>query len=368
MNPRYTKLKAEFDALKAEEPQMRNRDYARKLGISEAELLCLNLGNGSSILEGRVEEGGQGWKDLLIGIKEMGHVMALTRNENCVHERKGIYDNIEFYGGPHNMGVAANPDIDLRFFMNEWRYGLAVAMPGRNNKTLYSFQFFNKRGEAVHKVYSTEKSNIEAYHRLVDAYKSPNQSPFMDVDSSPERLKAELPDAEIDIEGFREDWKGLKDTHQFFGMLRKYKASRTQGFRLAPEGFTQKIDNRAVVRALEAAARTSTPIMCFLHSRGCVQIHTGEVKNLKFFGEWYNVLDPQFNLHLRLDQVAETWIVKKPTEDGIVTSLELFDKEGELIVYFFGKRKPGIPELEAWRAVLEEVRLSVIPFLNNETS
>ncbi|TYR35438.1 hypothetical protein FXV77_13285 [Sphingobacterium phlebotomi] len=29
---------------------------------------------------------------------------------------------------------------------------------------------------------------------------------------------------------------------------------------------------------------------------------------------------------------------------GIVSSIEVFDNEGELIVQFFGKRKPRIPE------------------------
>ena len=53
----------------------------------------------------------------------LGYVMALTRNDYCVHERKGVYDNITFYEGAHNMGVALNPDIDLRFL---WMPGTTV--------------------------------------------------------------------------------------------------------------------------------------------------------------------------------------------------------------------------------------------------
>lgn len=340
-------LQQQIEELKAAEPNLRNRDLAKRLNISEAELLSLSIGKHVTRLEGD-------WKELLIGVKDMGYVMALTRNEHCVHERKGIYDNIAFYGGAHNMGVAVNPDIDLRFFMNEWEYGLAVVME-RPKDTLYSFQFFNKKGEAVHKIFSTPKSNIEAYHKWVERFSAENQVPFMDVDSSPYEVSAPLADEEIDVEGFQQAWKDLKDTHDFFGLLRKYKVKRTQGFRLAPKGYTQKIDNESVVRTLEKAADTGTPIMCFLHSKGCVQIHSGPVKHLKFFGDWYNVLDPKFNLHLSMPAVDESWIVKKPTVDGIVTSLELFDKEGNQIVYFFGARKPGIPELEAWRHLIADV-------------
>ena len=49
--------------------------------------------------------------------------------------------------------------------------------------------------------------------------------------------------------------------------------------------------------------------------------------------------------------IAEAWVVRKPTTDGTVTALELFDAEGEVIAQLFGKRKPGIPELEDWREI-----------------
>ncbi|MDX1439674.1 MAG: ChuX/HutX family heme-like substrate-binding protein, partial [Rubricoccaceae bacterium] len=86
--------------------------------------------------------------------------------------------------------------------------------------------------------------------------------------------------------------------------------------------------------------------------RGCVQIHTGPVKWLLETEPWFNVLDPGFNLHLKEDGIAEAYVVTKPTEDGDVTALELFDTDGELIVQFFGRRKPGIPELTEWRELL----------------
>ncbi len=343
-------LKQQAVELKADEPKLRNRNLAKRLGISEAELLSLYVGETVTRLRSEC-------KELLQAVHEMGYVMALTRNEHCVHERKGVYDNIEFYKGTHNMGVAVNPDIDLRFFMNEWHYALAVEMPRGQNNTLYSFQFFNDKGEAVHKIFSTPKSDIDAYHRLVERFKAEEQTPITDADTSPYPEKTVTPDADIDVDGFQDAWRNLKDTHDFFGMLRKYKVARTQGLRLAPEGFTRKIDNEAVVRTLQLAAERKVSIMCFLHSRGCVQIHTGEVKNLKFFGDWYNVMDPKFNLHLSMPAVHESWVVKKPTADGIVTSLELFDAEGNLIVYFFGARKPGIPELEEWRSIIEDMQL-----------
>ena len=71
--------------------------------------------------------------------------------------------------------------------------------------------------------------------------------------------------------------------------------------------------------------------------------------------QWLNVLDPGFNLHLREDRVANAWIVEKPTSDGVVTSVEAFDGDGELMAMFFGARKPGAPELERWRELVREL-------------
>ena len=97
------------------------------------------------------------------------------------------------------------------------------------------------------------------------------------------------------------------------------------------------------------AASEKLPIMVFVGNRGNIQIHTGIIKKTMWHGSWFNVMDPDFNLHLDMNQVAQTWIVRKPTQDGVVTAVEVFNAQGEIIVQFFGKRKPGIPELEAWR-------------------
>ena len=70
---------------------------------------------------------------------------------------------------------------------------------------------------------------------------------------------------------------------------------------------------------------------------------------------WFNVMDERFNLHINQDKIARAFIVKKPTVDGIVTSLELFNETGENVALFFGKRKPGIPESEDWRKLVEDL-------------
>ena len=111
---------------------------------------------------------------------------------------------------------------------------------------------------------------------------------------------------------------------------------------------------------LQQAAAAAVPIMVFVGSKGCIQIHSGAVHHIKRRqtpggADWINVLDPGFNLHLRRDLITAAWLVRKPTSDGVVTSVELFDASGDVVAMFFGVRKPGELELSAWRDLAESL-------------
>jgi putative hemin transport protein len=147
----------------------------------------------------------------------------------------------------------------------------------------------------------------------------------------------------------------MKDTHDFFGLLRQFKLARTQGLRLADPEFVQAMPVAVVKDLLDLAASSSTPLMVFVGNPGMLQIHSGPIQKVVSIGAWINVMDPRFNLHLRRDSIAQAWLVRKPTADGIVTSVELFNDSGEAIAMFFGERKPGNPELSAWRILVDEL-------------
>ncbi|PHV12413.1 hemin-degrading factor [Chitinimonas sp. BJB300] len=316
--------------LKAGEPKIRARDAAARLGVSEAELVAADPQSITLFPK---------WADILGELEKLGSVMTLTRNEAAVHEKTGVYANVRIQG---EMGLALNPEIDLRFFLHSWRYGFAV------KGERFSIQFFDRHGDAVHKIFLTPQSDTAAYDELLTHYASSHA--HVEVDSPRER-QDEQPDAAIDQTAFRQGWLNLQDTHDFFPLLRKYSASRPQALRLAPHGFVREVELDSVELLLTQAARTQLSIMVFAGNQGCLQIHTGPVQKIVSIGPWLNVLDPGFNLHLRTDLFAKAFVVRKPTRDGEVTSLECYDAAGELIVQFFGERKPGKPELAAWTAL-----------------
>ncbi|UPG90591.1 hypothetical protein L2Y96_02125 [Luteibacter aegosomaticola] len=335
-----------YRELREAEPGLRARDAAERLGVSEGALVASRVGDGVTRLAGELPA-------IIRDLPALGHVMALTRNSYCVHEKKGAYDHIDIGGV---MGIVLAEDIDLRLFLKHWRYGFAVKEVSRGRE-LESLQFFDGDGTAVHKVYVTEETNRSAWRALLHRYTAAVQSPLIDIVAVEQPLPETLADSEVDADSLRDHWRALRDPHDFFAMLKKHKVTRTQALRVVGGEFATPVQNNAIRTVLEGAAATGTPLMVFVGSPGVVQIHTGPVNNIVMAGPWINVMDPSFNLHLRTDAIVSSWIVRKPVPEGVVTSLELYAEDGTQIVQVFGKRKPGIPERDDWRALLGTVEV-----------
>lgn len=274
--------------------------------------------------------------------------MALTRNDHVVHEKIGAFGNVRI--GPGH-GLVLNHDIDLRLFMGQWRHRFEVTDTLKNGTQRRSLQFFDAEGVAVHKVYERPETHADAWTRIMRDFIAEDQGGLVETKSLP-GLPQDLADDQIDLDGLRAHWSDLKDVHDFFGMLKEFKVGRLQAMRLVGEPFVEEVAPSSARAMLEAAAGDQTPIMCFVGNRGCIQIHSGPVETIKVMGPWLNVLDPRFNLHLREDHIHRAFVVKKPTRDGHVTSLELFAPDGRNFAMFFGQRKEGQGELEGWRSIL----------------
>lgn len=332
-------LKDRWTEFREENPKTRIRDAARQLDVTEAELVATGRGETATFLGGD-------FREMLKAVPSLGYVMALTRNDALVHERKGVYQKVSFN---KHVGLVLGPDIDLRLFMSSWQFGFAVS-----EKDRHSLQFFDTHGAAVHKIYLTDESDKAAYDLLVDRFRNENQGSDL-VIAPPADPATDQPDEAIDVTAFRQDWLGMKDTHDFFGLLRQHGVGRQQGLRLAPNGHARLLSMDILKQIFATSAERGVPIMVFVGNPGCIQIHSGPVKKLVQMGPWYNVLDPEFNLHLNETLVDQVWLTKKPTTDGIVTGVELFDKNGQNLGLVFGERKPGKPELEAWRAIVRDL-------------
>ncbi|MCW3478505.1 hemin-degrading factor [Neisseriaceae bacterium JH1-16] len=329
-----TSLFDRYQALKASQPSLRQRDAADALGVSEGEIVtCLpqtvRLNLSATELVKRLEGFGQ--------------LKAITRNAAAVHEKDGEYTNLSL---GETMGLALNPDgLDLRFFFKHWvnLFALKLVTP---RGVQHSIQVYDEFGDAVHKLFLGEHSKLEAWEALVAEFGTASQ------ELTPAKADAAKSDAaDVDLSTFHADWLALQDVHHFHGMLKRHGVSRRRAFELAPEGYSWKLDASATETLLNQAAEAQLPIMVFVGNRGLVQIHTGKLQRIKRVDDWINILDPGFNLHLLETLVDQIWLVRRPIVDGMLTAVELFDKEGNTLATFFGERREGQLENPAWTAL-----------------
>ncbi|MBI35494.1 MAG: hemin-degrading factor [Flavobacteriales bacterium] len=346
-------LKKQWIKFKAENPKVRIRDAAEILNTSEAELLATGCNDTVTRLD-------VNFSDFLTNeIPKLGKVKALTRNDEVVHERNGEYLNPSFGKNAH-VGLFVGEDIDLRVFLNHWEFTFAVSEFARGSER-FSIQFFSKDGSAIHKIYLIKESNAEAFLKIKKSYKHHIQG-IDENEISSKKIDPVKRNENPNKEKFQQDWLNLKDTHAFFPLMKKHGVTRLQSLELAPNKdgikYAKKVSNDVIKKSLKKAAETNTPIMVFVGNKGMLQIHTGPIKKLLEMKEWYNIMDADFNLHIKTNSIKECWLVKKPTSDGDVNSIEIFNFKEELVCTFFGKRKPGIPEDSNWREIINEMDLN----------
>ncbi len=309
----------------------------------EAETLAARCGQGVTRLSGN-------WKHLLKEMPQLGPIRCHTANRAIAHDRFGPYRWVRFI---FSAGQTGGPEVDLRLFMKNWQHGFAVTEEQPDGTPERSLRFFDKYGDPIHKIFLTPESHLAAFEAITTRYRSTDQGrgePFPTKVRKPEK-----PDAEIDLEAFRTRWRKMWDTHQFFSLHRKFGLTRMQALRLGPPELVTPMPRDVARTLFENGAQRNVPFMTFSGNRGCLQIHNGTASRFANGGDWFRVRESDFHLDIHEPSIAHAWVVRKPTLFGNVTSVELFDAEGENVAVFYGKRGRLEKEHTDWRALVEEL-------------
>ncbi|TMV13034.1 hemin-degrading factor [Arenibacterium halophilum] len=319
--------------------QGRARDIAHQLGLREAQLIAARIGHGATAIAAHPDR-------LFPALGQLGTCMALTRNESCVIEIDGRYEN--FHAGEH-AAMTLEPGLDMRMFPRHWVHGFAF-VEDTDTGPRRSIQVFDAAGDAIHKVYLRPASDLDGWDRLVTELALPEQADVIAVDdrAAPEGAKSAPEKRDILLS----EWRRLTDTHQFLRLCAKLKMNRLGAYRIAGDEFVRPLSPAAIPAMMQAVQASGAHVMTFVGNAGCIEIHSGPFKTLKAMGPWENVLDPGFNLHLRQDHVAEVWAVEKPTKRGNALSFEAFDAQGNLIFQVFPVAKEANDHRAAWAEIV----------------
>jgi putative hemin transport protein len=329
-------LKA-WKALQLKQPRLRIRDAATILNVSELELALCETG--AELLQHKPPK-------LIKGLKNCGKLMALTRNDAVVSEVKASYGELK---GGAKMGLMLG-DIDLRLFFTRWAFTLYIDQEARQ-----SIQFFDQQGNALHKVFTTQDTDLTAWKCLTEKFKVAFGALNLDdlQPFAPSQTAVSKPSKDAEL--LRQKWSEMSDVHQFMKILSEQNLTRLQAFELAGDQFARPINRSKIDELFESVKAQNEEIMLFVNNTGLIQIFSGKVNTLKTMGPWFNVLDPDFNLHLNTDLVDQAWTSIRPSSDGDIQCIDLFDANEQPILQIFSRRKEGQAQADFWPNTITQV-------------
>ncbi|CAN5559726.1 hemin-degrading factor [soil metagenome] len=229
----------------AENPRARPRTVAAGIDVSEAALVAAGI---VSVSGPRVTRLTVPDASFFASLDSLGPLMALTRTEGCVLEQTGHYGPPAH--APDGTVRFDNDGVGLTVRPEEWAFGFFVDEGDKQ-----SFQFFDRSGTAVHKVYAREGTDLVPINELGERVKCERQDREVKVEPTPPPRPAASSGREAPL-----------DAHRAW---------------------------------FEDAAISGKPISISVENRGCGQYFDGPIYRLSAARGWFNVLDPGFNMHLQ---------------------------------------------------------------------
>ena len=335
-------LKQRWQQLVNDNPRTRIRDAAEILDVSEMELLATDMPQKVLMLEGD-------FKALMQRLTKVGKIMSLVRNDVAVHELSGIYPTLQYSGDPQ-VGVAMEA-IDLCIHFNEYRYAFAVRSP-QGKHELRSIQTSDKCGQALQTIYLKNRDHVFLWDEIVEHFTAQQQKPTFDLGSA-EPVSRSFVD--IDLTKLKQEWQQMQHAQDLSEIIKRLGISQHEAVSFIGQPYNRKVEIQAINQLIEQIKEQAIACSVLVRNKGVTQIYSGRFHKTAAMGAWMNVLDPNFNLHILTSAVEDVWVVKKPTQQGLLTSLEAYDKKGRISLEITPINTSEKQDLTEWHQVLEKL-------------
>ncbi len=291
---KFNELKFKWKKFQQDSPKVRIRDAAYQMKVSEAELLSTEVNEGVSFLF---------IPNLEIFIKEILNVdkiMLLIRSDYVVHEKTIKTKDVALVGS-QILDFHNKDSIILDYDISLFRY-VFFQKKMHSNRELKSFQFFDKAGRAILKIYLKGKDlgyfdEIASKYEKVYNYEMQSDLHLDNADFLDSTLEIKLP---FDIHNSKSTCNNIS-----------YKSLRT---------------------ILEAVSNIKVPIQIHALGLGTVQYHIDSVRNIVDYGSWINVIDQKFNLHVLENGLSKASLIQYKFSNCQKYCIDFFDKNNSHVL------------------------------------
>ena len=264
----HSKIKLNIFNQKNDTAKMRNYDISREIKISEGELLSLKINSNLKYLD--IPDQIQFFND----IKRLKKVMFLTRNDDIVHEKTIIPNKLDIISNENNILLTCESPL-LKFNDNLWEYAFSEYKITKNRE-LRSFQFFDKSGDSVLKIY-LKSDDVEKFNDISIKYES----------SYSYQLQGTcLP-----------SYNTNKSLKELVLLKKSININNTWNKKM----FYSKALFRKMLQYL---SKNKNEVSLYIIGNKSVQYHVGIINKVVDFSSWLNVLDPNFNIHVKEKNIS----------------------------------------------------------------
>lgn len=326
-------------------------DVAASYGMSEGELTNIRLASDATILA--IPD----VKFFITDLELLGHIKCVTCNKYAIATQEGVFRNQHLYGYNKvnisaETGLVLNPrKLDLRIYFKHWNH-IYYIKQYKDKKIQRSLQVFDFYGQAIHKIFITDRSSESGLSVLLKRYASAQQTPptfhlgyahYRPIINFSYEFNEHI-DAE---------WRNMTDPGDITALMEKYKMTRQEILRCIKADLAFPVNKKTIFDVLNAARERYEEVVIAVPNQGCMQIYTGLLDKISCANGWLHIHNPGNKLHIQESKIGECWLVRKPAACGHETGLEIYSEDNELMVQIYGQRDEGQPERTSWREIIE---------------
>tara|TARA_B100000700_G_scaffold103666_1_gene117048 strand:- start:7587 stop:8537 length:951 start_codon:yes stop_codon:yes gene_type:complete len=276
--------------------KLRIRDIANKLNVSEAELLSIQIGDSIKILS--INNFDIFFNELLSKIDK---VMFLIRSDFVVHEKNVLTSELRY---TNNQFINQKDSFPLLSFDVDKISFIFYEIKEHNNRKLRSFQFFDKTGNSVFKIYLKGKNKIE-FDQIASNYK-------FDYNYEVQKQGVYKSQSSLELLSYKTDLLHFTDCVNSVKRILKF----------------------SLRDILKVSSQESIPIQIHAFGIGCVQYHRDSIKNVVDYGPWINIIDKSFNIHVLENKISNSCLLEHLSDNKKIYSLDFYDVNKNLVLGF----------------------------------
>ncbi|MBQ0754028.1 MAG: hypothetical protein KBT87_09400 [Gammaproteobacteria bacterium] len=272
---------------------------------------------------------------ILKGLHRCGTVVLSTGNAVAAATQSAQFSNLCVGSGGH--GYLSQSGSLLTLQLREWRTVFAVVAP-LGHIPARSFLFFDRGGHLIQRVTVTGAGF--AFEDLVCAMLHHEQHSLPLPDWSASAFSKDSQEGaiegnikiDVDVNALEQDWANACDDDCFDRMLVKHGINRLNAMRHVRDSYALAVQPDSVLSLLGMAAEQGVPVSYSVPNSGSLQTLIGTANALHYQrgGVLINVADSA--LSLKPSAIASAWRVRRRSERGIDTAIELYDCGGNQVL------------------------------------